>query len=296
MRKNKVAIIVLNYKGVADTIACIQSLRKIKKSDIETQVIVVENDSQDGSAEELSQLKDIQLLTNHKNMGFSGGMNVGIKYALSRGFDAVVILNNDTIVDENFLECLNRTAKDADIITPKIYFAPGSEFHKTRYKNGERGKVIWYAGGEIDWQNIIGIHTGVDEVDNGKYQKREVSLATGCCMYIKSEVLEKIGLFNEKYFLYLEDMDFCVRAQRAGFKIMFEPRSLIWHKNASSAGGSGSSLQDYYITRNRLLFAAKYAKLNTKIALLKHVFKNSKDTIRRKALMDFLTFRFGRMS
>ena len=115
-------------------------------------------------------------------------------------------------------------------------------------------------------------------------------------MLVKKEVFEKIGYFDEKYFLYLEDMDFCVRAEKAGFKIFFQPRAVIWHKNAKSTGGSGSSLQDYFITRNRLLFAVKYAKLRTKIAVFRQIASQFQDTIKRKALIDFLKFNFGRGS
>ena len=91
-------------------------------------------------------------------------------------------------------------------------------------------------------------------------------------------------------------MDFCVRAKKAGFSIVFEPRAVIWHKNASSSGGSGSKLQDYYITRNRLLFAFRYAKLKTKLAVFRQVLKNIDNHIRRKAFWDFITFNFGRGS
>ena len=89
-------------------------------------------------------------------------------------------------------------------------------------------------------------------------------------------------------------MDFCIRAKKSGFKIIFEPHAIIWHKNASSSGGSGSNLQDYYITRNRLLFAFKYAKIKTKIAVLKQITKQATSQIKRKALLDFLTMRFGK--
>ena len=115
-------------------------------------------------------------------------------------------------------------------------------------------------------------------------------------MFIKSEVLEKIGSFNEKYFLYLEDMDFCVRAKRAGFKIVFQPEAILWHKNAASTGGSGSKLQDYYITRNRLLFAMKYASLRTKLALIKQIIKESTNPTKRRALLDFITGKLNKGS
>ena len=115
-------------------------------------------------------------------------------------------------------------------------------------------------------------------------------------MLVKKEVFEKIGFFDEKYFLYLEDMDFCVRTLKAGFKILFEPKAIIWHKNAGSAGGSGSVLQDYFITRNRLIFAFKYANLRTKLAVLKQTLSQINIPAKRKALVDFATFNFGKGS
>lgn len=294
MKEKQIGIVVLNYKGVANTLECVESLKKINTSGYSYKIVIVENNSQDGSAEELSQLKDIELVINQENLGFSGGMNVGIKYCVNRNFDGIVIINNDTYVDANFLNALINASDVPGIVSPKIYFAPGYEFHKNRYTQKDLGKVIWYGGGEIDWSNIIGVHLGVDEVDKGQFKKHEISFATGCCMYISTSVIKKIGYFDEKYFLYLEDMDFCVRAQKAGYKIIFEPRAIIWHKNAAAAGGSGSKLQEYYFTRNRLIFGFKYAKLKTKIALLKHIITRSKDPVVRKALIDFLTFKYGK--
>lgn len=295
MDQLNIAIVVLNYNGLGETLECLDSLRKLKTDQHKVQVIVVDNASSDGSAEALDKLKDIDLLKSPQNLGYSGGNNLGIKEGLRRGADFILILNNDTIVDVNLLTNLLADSQKADILSPKIYFAPGYEFHKDRYKKVDLGKVIWYAGARIDWQNIIGVHLGVDEVDSGQFNKRqEIDFATGACMFVKRLVFEKIGLFDEKYFLYLEDMDFCVRAREAGFKIQFCPQAIVWHKNAGSVGGSGSSLQDYYITRNRLLFAAKYAKLRTKLALLKQVLGQSKNPVKRRALFDFLTLRFGK--
>ena len=294
MDKIKIAVIVLNYKGLEETLECLESERRCVRGNYDVETIVVENGSDDGSLEALSKINDIHLVANDKNLGFSGGMNSGIRYALKRDADYIIILNNDTIVDKNLIVNLAKSAGSFDIVSPKIYFAPGFEFHKDRYKEADLGKVIWYAGGSIDWQNILGIHTGVDQIDKGQFAKsKEINFATGACMLIKKEVFEKIGLFDEKYFLYLEDMDLCVRAKIKGLKIIFSPKAILWHKNAVSAGGSGSSLQDYYFTRNRLLFAFKYAKFRTKMAVLKQSILQSKNTAKRKALLDFLTLRFG---
>ena len=291
----KIAIVILNYKGLENTLGCLDSLRRCSQDSHKIEFIVVDNNSDDGSVEALSKIKDIDLIGNRKNFGFAGGINVGIKAALEKEANFILILNNDTIVDNDLLINLLVASKSGDIISPKIYFAPGFEFHKERYKKGDLGKVIWCAGAKIDWQNIIGQHIGVDEVDTGQFGARQkIDLATGACMLVKRKVFEKIGFFYEKYFLYLEDMDFCVRAKRAGFKIIFEPKAILWHKNASSGGGSGSSLQDYYISRNRLLFATKYAKVRTKFAVFKQILSQINTPIKRKALIDFVTFNFGK--
>lgn len=293
----KIAIIVLNYNGKKNTLECINSIKRLKKANYEVEIIIVDNASSDGSRQAFSKLKDIILINNQSNLGYSGGNNIGIKEALKRNSDYILILNNDTIVEKNFLVNLIKATNKGDIISPKIYFAKGFEFHESRYKKADLGKVIWYAGGEIDWQNVIGKHIGVDEVDKGQYSASiETGFATGACMFVKREVFEKVGFFDEKYFLYLEDIDLCERAKRAGFKITFEPKAIIWHKNASSSGGSGSKLQDYYITRNRLLFSLKYAKLKTKFAVFRQILMNMNNSVKRRALVDFITFNFGRGS
>lgn len=295
--KLKIAFIVLNHNGLGDTLECLESLRKCRRHKFRVEIIVVDNYSNDGSREVFGKLKDIDLIVNQENLGFAGGNNVGIKRALLRGADFIVILNNDTVVDESFIVNLIGDFIQYDIVSPKIYFAGGFEFHKKRYKKNDLGRVIWYAGAKVDWQNIIGVHTGVDEVDHGQFARGyEIDLATGACMIVKREVFEKIGFFDDKYFLYLEDADFCVRAKKAGFRIFFEPKAVIWHKNASSTGGSGSKIQDYYISRNRLLFAFKYASVRTKIAVFRQILSQSKAPIKRKALIDFLTFRLGKGS
>lgn len=291
-----ITVVILNYKGVLNTIDCVNSVSASSlEKGISLKIIVVENGSNDGSKEKLRELKGIKLIESKVNLGYSGGNNLGVNDALKTNADFILILNNDIFIDKNAISYLIKAASKADIISPKIYFAKGFEFHKFRYKKDELGKIIWYAGGQIDWKNIIGKHVGVDEVDNGQYNHRkEIDFATGAAILVKRETFKKIGLFDEKYFLYLEDMDFCVRAKRAGFKIIYEPKATLWHKNAASAGGSGSKLQDYYITRNRLLFAYKFAKLKTKLAVLKQVFLDSSNSIKRHALIDFVTYQLGK--
>lgn len=287
----KISIVLLNYNGREDTQECLSSLAKIDKDGLEVKTIVVDNNSTDGSFEFFKKKKEIQILKNEKNVGFSGGMNVGIKNVLKNNQpDAVLVLNNDTIVKTDFLVKLSKALNFADIISPKIYFAKGHEFHKQKYKKNELGNVIWYAGAKIDWQNIIGVHKYVDEVDSHlKTYSKESDYATGACMLVKTEVFEKIGLFDESYFLYLEDMDFCQRAKKAGFKISFEPSSVIWHKNAQSSGGSGSQIQDFNFSKSRLIFALKFANLKTKLAVLKQLARQKKYKAIKDAIFSLLT-------
>lgn len=297
----KVFITTVTFNNNLETINFLDSLEKVNKKDIEFFATVVDNASKE-QFKVTKQFKNFKLnvIRSEKNLGFSGGQNLSIKYALEKGADFIVILNNDTILDHDFLLPLIDSLKEkVGIVSPMIYFAKGYEFHKERYKDTDLGKIIWYGGGIMDYKNIIGRHRGVDEVDSGQFNKTSgIDFATGCCMAIKREVFEKIGMLDEKYFLYYEDNDFSQRAKNAGYSIIFQPKSKIWHKNAQSTGGSGSSLQDYYITRNRLLFGLKFLNIRQKAALIKESFKLliKGRKWQKKGALDFYLGRLGRGS
>lgn len=303
-----VVISLLNFNGKKNTLECLESLKNIKRDNFRLTTVVVDNASSDGSAERIkhyvsdNKYDEIKIIENNKNLGFSGGHNVAIKYALESGADYVLILNNDTYVNSNFLEELLMTAeknKSIGILSPKIYFASGFEFHKDRYSKSEIGKVLWYGGGEMDWANVIGRNRGVDEVDRGQYDKaEETEIATGCCILLTKEVVSSVGMFDEKYYLYYEDADLSIRAKRKGFNVFYVPKSIVWHKNAGSAGGSGSILQDYYITRNRLLFGFRYAPIRSKLALFREslsLFLGGRQW-QKRGVIDFYLGRLGRGS
>jgi GT2 family glycosyltransferase len=300
----KIAVIILNFNGFSNTIECIESFSKAKlfKNSL-LELIVVDNGSSDNSAVHIrKQFPKTTLIENQTNLGFSGGNNEGMRYAIKGGAEYVIVLNNDTIADASLLEHLIKTAESSETIgavVPKIYFEKGYEFHKDKYKKNETGRVIWYAGGVMDWENLIGENRGVDEVDNGQFNEpEETELATGCCILLKPSVLNKVGLFDDKYFLYYEDADLSERIKKAGFKIIYEPKAVLWHKNAESSGGSGSDLQDYYITRNRLLFGMTYAPIRTKFALFRESLRILKSGRKwqRNGATDFYIGRFGRGS
>ncbi len=298
----KVFVVILNFNGFEDTIACVKSLQKMEKNET-LEIVVIDNASNNESVEEINKaLSGIVFLRNKENLGFSGGCNVGMRYAMDNGADFIMLLNNDTLVDKNLLDNLLNTFGQSENIggvVPKIYFAKGHEFHKDKYKKNELGKVIWYAGGKMDWKNLIGENIGVDQVDHGQFDvEAETELATGCCFLIKTEALKKVGVFDERYYLYYEDADLTQRMKKAGMRVVYNPKGIVWHLNAGSGGGSGSTLQDYYITRNRLLFGSAYASIRTKIALLREslkIFKEGRQW-QKKGVVDFYLGRFGKGS
>lgn len=301
----KIGISIINFNGQENTQECLESIDKmVVPNDVSIQVIVVDNASKIPFHLIQNNIRKIpvSVILSKSNLGFSGGHNITIKKFIEEEYDYVLILNNDTTVEKSFLKELLSSAElhsNAGIIAPKIYFAKGFEFHKDRYTQKELGSVIWYAGGKMDWNNVLGSHRGVDEVDLGQYDTDEkTEFASGCCMLVKVEVFKKVGMFDERFFLYYEDNDLQEKVKKAGYSIIYSPRAIVWHKNAGSAGGSGSPLQDYYITRNRLLFGLLYAPLRARLALFKESIQflfNGREQ-QKKAVKDFYLRNLGKGS
>ena len=297
----KVFVIILNWNRFNDTLACLESVQVLNTQGFDLKVLIVDNASTDDSLKRLKEIKNVEIISNSTNLGFAGGNNVGIRYALKKGADYVVVLNNDTILEKDSLNHLVKTASDnpkTGALSPKIYFEKGYEFQKNKYKIADEGKVIWYAGGLIDWKNVYGSGRGVDEVDKGTFnQIADTDFATGTCMLFPRVALEKIGMFDEKYFMYYEDTDLSQRLKKGGFEVMYVPDAHIWHKVAQSSG-IGSELNDYFITRNRMLFGLKYAPLRTKLALIKESLKLllSGRKWQKTGISDYYLGRFGKGS
>jgi hypothetical protein len=302
----KIAIVVLNWKQAKLTIETVDSMLKIKHKDFTYPILIIDNNSPDDSVSQFKQKysknKLISIYKTKENLGYAGGNNFGIKKALNK-FDYILVANNDILVDPNFLTKLfKETIKNPNtILSPKIYFAPGFEYWKDKYTEEEKGKVIWAMGGKIDWNNVYGSNIGIDEVDHGQYDKDQpnIDFLSGCCFLVSTTILKKIGLFDEKYFLYLEDADLTIRAKKAGFELKVIPDSIIWHLNSGSSSPN-SSLQDYFITRNRLNFGFRYASFRTKFALLREsikiLFDKNSSKWRKKAIIDFFTNKTGKGS
>lgn len=295
----KVAIVLVVWNNWKDTDECLLSLQKLVVTGLDIEIIVVDNGSTNHPARLSQKYPYIHSIEHPTNIGFSGGNNIGIKYALSHGAEYIWLLNNDTIVDKRACFSLVQALEKyhTGIAGSKIYFAPGFEYHKARYKDDERGKVLWYAGGIIDWDNMYASHRGVDEVDNGQYEhSEETSFVTGCSMMISSDVVRKIGMLNESYFLYYEDVEFCLRARDSGFSLKYVPMSKVWHKNSGSSDGPGGTTQAYYQTRNRYRIGMRYSSLRTKFALLRESIRYlfTGKPVQKRAVFDFLIGKTGK--
>lgn len=208
-----------------------------------------------------------------RNGGYAFGINQGIKHAIKDGLTQFCAMNCDVTVNEQFVANVKKsiTTHPSSLIGGKIYYYQGFEYHKDRYTDKERGRVFWYAGGVIDWANVYTTHTAVDEVDKGQRNVfEETTFITGCLMCYDKSVVEKIGHWDESYFLYYEDADYCARAMQAELKLYYDPSLVIWHKSGQSTEGAASTFQQKYLDNNRFTFGMKYAPLRTKIHLLKN--------------------------
>jgi GT2 family glycosyltransferase len=262
----KIFIIVLNYNGkdvLRDNIA---SLMELSYSDFE--VVLVDNNSQDGSVEIIrSMWPKIHLIRNSQNIGFAAGNNIGIKFALERGARYVLLINNDTICEKNFLSRLvevGQKNKEIGLLSPVIHEG--------------KTKKIWFSGGRISWLRMKTFH----DTREIKKDIRIVKFITGCAMLVKRGVFSKIGLLDEDYFLYWEDADFSFRANRNGYKGAVVSDSRIFHLEKSRDNKS----KVYWLVISGLIFFRK----NTPIALIPWIFmytalrriKNKRDIRKRK--------------
>lgn len=241
-REPTLAVVLINYNNEVDTINCLETLSKQTLEDFLT--IVVDNGSDTGSIhqvkEEFSFPKYIQ---NDENCGFTGGNNRGIEYALDTGVDWVLLLNNDTEVEPEFLESLLTAAEDL----PQTVGITGPKIHT--YDSRE----VWAAGGSLnEWTGETAHRVGErKKID----QRTQVDYIVGAALLARSEVFRDIGLLDDDFFIYYEETEFCQRARQAGWHIWYLPVSGVYHKE--TVDYTFSSFREYYFTRNRLLLIQK---------------------------------------
>jgi GT2 family glycosyltransferase len=249
MHNPKVAIIILNWNGKEDTIECLESVKEITYLNYE--ILLVDNGSTDGSIECFRErYPGMEIIENTENLGFAEGNNVGIRRAMDEGADYVLLLNNDTVVDKEFLGWLVKVAESdpkIGFVGPKVYY----------YDYCGRKDVLNFAGGKLNIWKGISYHIGKNEIDNGQYNEiKKVDFVEGSCLLVKNKTIQKIGLLDSVYFTYWEENDWCMKGFKAGYYAVFAPIAKIWHKVAASNKGKKNI---YYLTRNRFWFMKRYA-------------------------------------
>lgn len=246
----KVSAVTVNWNSLKVTIECLESLQKVNYPNFE--VIVVDNASTDGSAEKIEELfPEMTLIKSEKNYGWGGGTNVGLKYAMESGSDYIWLLNNDLVVEPDALGKLVAAAErtnEAVLVSPILYF------YSTRTR-------IQHCGSEFDWKNYVVRNIS----DLGEIASiNEKDFWTWCtAVLVKREVVEKVGYFDEKYFIYFDDLDYSARAMSAGCRHKLESSAKVYHRSHSAdVGGIRSHPLHYfyYMTRNEYWFWKERAK------------------------------------
>lgn len=239
-----VAAIILNWNRRDDTLACLGSLQDIDYQNL--QVILVDNGSTDGTVAAVRQrFPDVEIIQNDANLGYAAGCNVALREILRREIDYVLLLNNDTVVAHNMLNRLVAVAEaspEAGMLGPTIWHFDTPE---RLWAGGQRVRPITLSG-----QPPHGDPHGA--------QPYEVGYIFGCGLLLRRQLLEDVGLFDERFFMYYEDQDLCLRARNHGYRLLIVPAAKMWHKVSASTGGAGTPLNKYYLARSSVLFYAKH--------------------------------------
>ncbi|EHK2442087.1 glycosyltransferase family 2 protein [Clostridium perfringens] len=239
-----VYIIIVNYNGSDDTIECINSLLKITYKKFK--IVVVDNNSRKSELEKIKNLdKEFTLISLNNNLGFAKANNIGIKYAIKQGADYCLLLNNDTTVDENFLGILVESLKK----NSKAGIATGLILNY--YNHNEK----WYDGAKINWNKFEGENLSKCMNNKGEI---DVDMISGCLMLIKRELFMKNIFLPEDYFMFFEDLDYCANVKEKGYRLIYNNKSIIYHKISQSSGGEKSPFYFNYSTRNWYIFMNKY--------------------------------------
>ncbi len=287
----KVAIVILNWNGWKNTIECLESIYRIDYSSYE--IILVDNGSKDDSVNKIGEYakgkllveskfvqyspvnkplklikpqkakvpwefnKELLFVENNTNYGFARGTNIAIMLAQKQCADYVLLLNNDIVVDKEFLsEMIAHSER-----TPQIGVAGPTIYYY------DDPTTVDFAGENLTLWRVKG-----KEFCSVSKRPREVDKIEGSCMLIRRTVLDKVGLLYTKYWAYWEETDLCFRAKKAGFKVVYIPESKVWHKVACSIGGENNLKRQYYLNRNRLLFAKRNLTLGDQAKFLVYFF------------------------
>ena len=259
----KTLIVILNWNNAPDTIKCLDSLKQIDYPDYE--ILLIDNASTDDSVKEIHKFfPEIEIVINKKNIGVSGGRNVGIDIALARMNDNssdtphyILFLDNDLIVEKTFLKEMVSVAVSnpgIGVLGCKIFFL-------------DKPDTIWATGGILNFSKGTTVLRGMYELDQGQYDNIcEVDYAVGCTFLVTKEALKIVGHFDTIFGIYCaEEIDWCIRARQKGFKVMYIPSAKVWHKISQTIPGTNYWFQK---ARNHLILMHRYASFGQWVSFL----------------------------
>lgn len=247
-----VAAVVLDWNGGDEAVAAVESLAA---SDVPgVRLVLVDNASRVSAIDEVQRRHpEATCLRNERNLGYAGGNNVGIRAALAAGADHVLVLNNDARVrPDTIAELVAAARRDprVAVVGAKIL----------RAEDPER---LWMAWGEVSWRQSLVRLVGQGERDGPDFaDEREVDWVSGCGLLFTRRGLEEVGLFDEEFFAYHEEVDWCARARERGLRVVWSPRAVVLHRGEGSSGaGRYVSRKQYFVARNAVLFARRHGGL-----------------------------------
>jgi hypothetical protein len=250
--KPRCTVIVLNFNGEKLLPACLDSL--IRQNGEPIDIVVVDNASTDGSAALVAQhYPSVRFLALDKNYGFTGANNAALRDALVRGSEFALLLNNDTFADPDFFsQLLAVMDSDANIavVCPKIFFA-------------HQPDTLWYAGGDFSLWTGVTRHRGWKQPDKNQFDEAsDITQATGCAMLVRASAMREVGLLDERFWIYAEDLDWSVRFSKCGYRLVFAPKARLWHidgaTNVRVLGKGSEERRQFLSTRNMVFIARKH--------------------------------------
>lgn len=247
----RIHAVVANWNGGAENLECIASL--LEQGLAPEQVVFVDNGSTDGSLELVERrFPGLAFLRNGANLGFGEASNQGARLALERGAEAVYFANNDTTLEPGALDRLARELADE----PKL----GIVGPRVLYK--EPRELVWCAGGMLTWRQNVSTLRGHRKPDGPEWKARSpVDYVAGCALLARRETLEEVGLFDARYFAYMEDVDLCLRAKRAGWEVVIVGEVCAWHTSAGATGGGYNPRRKYMMGVNSIWFLRQHARV-----------------------------------
>ncbi len=244
----RVLAIVVNWRQPEMTVSCVQALRQLQP--IGPQVLVIDNGSGDGSLDIFGrELPDVDLLLLPENRGFAVGANTGLRRAIETGFQYALLINNDAFPATDMLaRLMAETTSEIALLSPKILYESEPE-------------IIWFAGGRQHPMLLELRDRGLGELDGPDWQEsRDVDYLIGTCLLVNLDAARQVGLLDERYFMYYEDLDWSIRFHQAGYRLRLVADARLYHRISASSGGVDSPLRRYHLARSGVLFFHRHGR------------------------------------